>query len=178
MTDSTDKPVTGEHTITFRLYGENGNSFWTEEQDVTLDLSGRFSVTLGSDNDNTLDPVDFTGTTSIGIQVGTESELAPPQQLTSVAYALNAANGTPPGGIIMWSGRLMMCRVAGQFVMARWGLLTCGDDLCLAQVMNMSWATRLEVKRSIRLRWRRCRVIFTKLMPLQREAAIVGLVQI
>ncbi len=104
LQDSNNDPVTGSHTITFRLYGENGASFWTEEQAVSLDLSGRFSVTLGSDNDNTLDPADFTGTTSIGIQVGTEPELAPPQQLTSVAYAVKAGNGNPVGTILEFAG--------------------------------------------------------------------------
>lgn len=104
LTDGTGQPVTGQKSIKFSLYTvlTGGTAFWTETQNVTLDSNGRFSVTLGSST--ALNKDQFTGTTYLGIKVGTDAELAPRQQLTSVAYALQTAAGVPTGGIIMWSG--------------------------------------------------------------------------
>lgn len=105
LSDNAGQPITGPHDITFSLYRDGSTRFWQETQNVTFDGSGRFSVTLGSGSGNPLDPKNFTGTTFIGIQVGTEPELAPRQQLTSVAYAFQSfLGGVPSGVIVMWSG--------------------------------------------------------------------------
>ena len=106
LNDSGGNPVTGQHEMTFRLYNEllGGTAFWSETQTVSLDATGHFSVTLGSTTP--VDKDNFNGQTYIGIQVGTDPELAPRQQLTSVAYALKAADAIPAGGIIMWSGAI------------------------------------------------------------------------
>ncbi|RWX44581.1 hypothetical protein H206_01496 [Candidatus Electrothrix aarhusensis] len=107
LSDNAGQPVTGPHDITFSLYRDGSTRFWQETQNVTFDGSGRFSVTLGSGSGNPLDPKDFTGTTFIGIKVGTEPELAPRQQLTSVAYAFQSfLGGVPSGVIVMWSGSI------------------------------------------------------------------------
>lgn len=106
LTDGSGQPTTGQKSITFKLYTvlSGGTAFWTETQTVPLDTSGRFSVTLGSVT--ALNKDLFSGTTFIGIKVGTDPELAPRQQLTSVAYALKAADTVPAGVITMWSGSL------------------------------------------------------------------------
>ena len=106
LNDSSGNPVTGQHEMTFRLYNDllGGTAFWNETQTVAFDTTGHFSVTLGSINP--IDKNNFTGQTYIGIQVGSDPELAPRQQLTSVAYALKAADAIPAGAIIMWSGAI------------------------------------------------------------------------
>lgn len=104
LTDATGQPVTGQKSMTLNLYNvpTGGTAFWSETMDVTLNENGHFSVTLGQLTP--LDKDEFSGTTFIGITIGTDLELAPRQQLTSVAYALQTAGGIPTGGIIMWSG--------------------------------------------------------------------------
>ena len=103
LTNSTGLPITGAVTIKFSLYDTptGVTALWAEQQSVTLDKDGRFSVVLGSTTP--LTPGLFTGTTYIGVKVGNDSEM-PRQQLTSVAYALNA--NIPKGVIVMWSGAL------------------------------------------------------------------------
>ncbi|RWX44580.1 Phage Tail Collar Domain [Candidatus Electrothrix aarhusensis] len=116
LSSNTGQPLTGTHDITFSLYGDGGTRFWQETKNVTFDGSGRFSVTLGGDSGNPLDPKDFTGTTFIGIQVGSEPELAPRQQLTSVAYAFQSfLGGVPVGTILEYAGStapdgFLLCR--------------------------------------------------------------------
>ncbi len=103
LTNGTGLPITGAVTIKFSLYDTptGVTALWAEQQSVTLDKDGRFSVVLGSTTP--LTPGLFTGTTYIGVKVGNDSEM-PRQQLTSVAYALNA--NIPKGVIVMWSGTL------------------------------------------------------------------------
>lgn len=104
LTDGAGTPITGEKTITLSLYTADtgGTAFWTETQTLTL-VDGRLSVVLGKTTDNLLDPSKFTGETYIGIKVGTDTEM-PRQKFSSVAYAFQAGDGVPKGGIIMWSG--------------------------------------------------------------------------
>ena len=119
LTNSTGQPVTGSVTVTFRLYNAltGGTAIWSEPQSVALANDGRFSVVLGSTTP--LYPGLFTGVTYIGVKVGNDAEM-PRQQLTSVAYALNANTATtaitaqksldtvqiPKGVIVMWNGTL------------------------------------------------------------------------
>ena len=106
LTNNTGEPVTGSKQIVFKLYNvvSGGTMFWTETKTVTV-TNGNFSVVLGSTTPLNADM--FTGDTWLGIKVGTDAEMAPRQKLTSVAYALKAADAigaVPQGGIIMWSG--------------------------------------------------------------------------
>jgi hypothetical protein len=109
LTDNTGQPVTGSHQILFNLYEvpAGGTAFWTETQTVQV-TNGKFSVALGKTT--SLDTTKFTGTTYIGIKVDSGAEMAPRQQLTSVAYALKAGSifnmpdTIPRGVIVMWSG--------------------------------------------------------------------------
>jgi len=99
LTDGAGQPISGERTITFSLYtvATEGTAFWSEPQTLTL-VDGRLSVVLGP-----LDTSQFTGDTYIGIKVGADTEM-PRQKFSSVAYAFQAGDGVPRGGIIMWSG--------------------------------------------------------------------------
>jgi len=106
LTDSTGKPVTAPaKPVTFKLYTSalGGSAFWTESQTVPV-TNGQFSVVLGSNSSNTLPTVKFTGNTYVGVTVDSGSEMLPRQKLTSVAYALKAADAIPKGVIVMWSG--------------------------------------------------------------------------
>lgn len=112
LTDNTGQPLSGTRQMTFALYdiASGGTALWTEIQAVTL-KDGRFSVVLGSSSPLSADI--FTGETFLGIQVESNAEMVPRQQLTSVAYAVKALevvnppdipDSMPSGIIVMWSG--------------------------------------------------------------------------
>lgn len=103
ITDSTGKPVTATaKPVTFKLYTTalGGTAFWTEPQTVQI-ANGQFSVVLGSTV--ALPTAKFTGDTYVGVTVDGSTEMLPRQKLTSVAYALKAADAIPKGVIVMWS---------------------------------------------------------------------------
>ena len=104
LTDGAGKPVTATaKPVIFKLYTSalGGTAFWAEPQTVQV-TNGQFSAVLGS---NLSLPTDkFTGTTYIGVTVDNGQEMLPRQKMTSVAYALKAADAIPKGVIVMWSG--------------------------------------------------------------------------
>ena len=104
--DSNGQPVTASKEIRVSLYdvAAGGTAFWTETQAGIIVKSGNFSLVLGKDSSNPIDQAKLSGTTYIGIKVGTDAEMLPRQQFTSVAYALKSGDGVPIGAIIMWSG--------------------------------------------------------------------------
>lgn len=111
LTDSTGKPVTATaKPVTFKLYTSalGGTAFWTESQSVPV-TNGQFSAVLGSNI--SLPTENFTGNTYIGITVDAGPEMLPRQKMTSVAYALKAADGIPKGVIVMWSGAVVQIPV-------------------------------------------------------------------
>jgi len=95
LTDpATGEPVPdGDYEIRFALYDtESGwGSLWTELQTVTV-TDGLFSILLGSDKPLSADH--FTGTTYLGVKVGTEAWLTPRQRIVSVPYAIHALEAT------------------------------------------------------------------------------------
>jgi hypothetical protein len=102
-TDGT--PFSGVKNMIFSLYSvaTGGLSFWSETQTAVNIANGRFATVLGVTT--ALVPANFTADVWLGVQVvGDPSEMTPRQKLTSSAYAFNAGNGVPVGGIIMWSG--------------------------------------------------------------------------
>lgn len=104
LTDSTGKPVTAAaKPVTFKLYttAMGGTPFWTESQSVPVN-NGQFSAVLG--NTVSLPTDKFTGITYIGVAIDSGPEMLPRQKMTSVAYALKAADAIPKGVIVMWSG--------------------------------------------------------------------------
>ncbi|MCJ7578351.1 MAG: hypothetical protein MUO91_07855 [candidate division Zixibacteria bacterium] len=84
-------PVTnGNYSLTFKIYGsESGtDSLWREYHSTVLLTNGLFSVILGG---LTTLNLPFDTTYWLGIKVGTDPELSPRAQLTSVGYAYRAA---------------------------------------------------------------------------------------
>lgn len=106
--DNTGQAVNGPKDITVSLYdvSSGGTAFWTELQTGVIVKDGIFSLVLGKDSNNSIDPIKLSGTTFIGIKVGSDAEMAPRQQFTSVAYAMKSGDGVPIGAIIMWSGAI------------------------------------------------------------------------
>jgi len=113
LTDKNGTPVAnGNYTMEFKIYdvASGGAALWSEKWDPTTSqiavVGGTFNAMLGfltpipaaffADH-----PVAF-----LGIKVGTDTEMLPRQQITSVGYAFTAGNGIPKGGIIMWSGEI------------------------------------------------------------------------
>lgn len=107
LTDINGNLIDGNRDITVKLYTVNsgGTPFWSKTQNGISVIKGNFSFVIGDDL-NPLDPTLFTDEMYIGITVGTDPEMDPRQQLTSVAYALKSGDSVPAGGIIMWSGAI------------------------------------------------------------------------
>jgi hypothetical protein len=98
--DEAGDPISGDLVIEFNLYAESedGTALWTESHNVTIE-DGYFSVQLGSD---TAFPAGaFDGTTRfLGITVGTDTEMSPRQEVSSVPYALHAGSADT----VAWGG--------------------------------------------------------------------------
>ncbi len=88
--DSQGVPLEGPYTLTFRLYDAAtvGTKVWEEIQPNVPLQGGHFSVLLGQIT--SLTTMDWSQPRWLSIQVGTESELAPRQQITSVPMAIRA----------------------------------------------------------------------------------------
>lgn len=121
LTDNSGNPLTGNQTVTFRLYtaSTGGSAIWTESQTVALS-TGLFNVSLGSVT--ALDSLAFTQLYYLGIQVaGDADELSPRQPLGASAYAqgslgdFNAGNNFVAGGSVTANGSAW---VGGQAVIA------------------------------------------------------------
>lgn len=100
----------GNYDIEFRMYdvASGGASLWVEKWNTTTSqipvVGGIFNAMLGFQSPI---PAGFFAdhpVTYLGIKVGTDTEMLPRQQITSVGYAFTAGNGVPKGGVIMWSG--------------------------------------------------------------------------
>lgn len=117
--DHNGVPLEGPYTLTFRLYdaATGGAELWEEPQSNVALSNGYFSVLLGQVT--SLDAMDWSQPRWLSIQVNTDPELAPRQQITSVPLAVRAeiaetaktsgltddANRlVPSGGIILWDG--------------------------------------------------------------------------
>ncbi|MFA5389192.1 MAG: DUF2793 domain-containing protein [Candidatus Omnitrophota bacterium] len=89
LTDANDDPVTGDVSITVRIYDveTGGTALWTETH-VTTVTKGVFSILLG--NTEVLDNLDFNVPYWYSVEVESDGEMTPRQRLTSVAYAINA----------------------------------------------------------------------------------------
>lgn len=95
LLDSDGAPVDGvQLTFTFSLYttAAAGSAVWTETQSITPD-KGYFSAKLGEGTAFTADIFDGSqGALFLGIKIGTDAEMAPRQELTSVPFAMLALN--------------------------------------------------------------------------------------
>ena len=95
MLDQTGAPIDGGALVfSFALYtsATGGTALWTEEQSITPD-QGYFSARLGETAPFPTTLFDGSqGTLFLGITVGSDSEMAPRQQLTSTPFAMLALN--------------------------------------------------------------------------------------
>lgn len=116
--DTNSVPLEGPYTLKFRLYGAatGGTVVWEETQLNVPLAKGNFSVLLGSVTP--LNGMDWAQPCWLSVQVNSEPELAPRQQITSVPLALRAKTAevvktsgitddsnrlVPSGAIILWN---------------------------------------------------------------------------
>lgn len=106
-------PATGDpkpdasYSATFRLYSveTGGAALWTETQSIVTS-KGLFSVTLGKQSGNSIDPALFDGSARwLGISISPDSELAPRIHLASVPYAIWANTALNAGNADTLDGR-------------------------------------------------------------------------
>jgi len=95
-------PKTGSGPVTFLVYKEEqgGDPLWTETQSVVFDQSGKYEVYLGSTSSSGL-PADLFGSGEarwLEVQIAGEP-VQPRTLLTSVPYALHAADAATLGGL-------------------------------------------------------------------------------
>ena len=92
VTDNTGAPVNGEQLVTFRLYTTetSASMIWQEVQRLTVQ-QGLLNAQLGAVTPLHL-PDDFDTPLFLGIEMGTDGEMAPRQPLTLSGYAVQAAN--------------------------------------------------------------------------------------
>ena len=100
-TDALAQPRSGVVGVLFAIYEEpaGGVPLWVELQAVTSDAQGRYAALLGSTTDGL--PLDLFATGSarwLGVQLDGQNE-QPRIMLTSVPYALKAADADTVGGL-------------------------------------------------------------------------------
>jgi hypothetical protein len=99
--DATGKPISGTLGMTFTLYAsqEGGVPIWTENQNVEADTNGRYTVLLGSTQNEGIPAEVFAGSQRwLGVQVQGEAE-GPRVLMTSVPYSLKSADAETLGGL-------------------------------------------------------------------------------
>ena len=107
LTDAQGSPKEGSHQITFRIYDAEaaGNLLWQETHPNVTVTNGIFDVLLGG-----VTPLDlpFDKQYYLAIQVGSDPEMTPRQQIASVGYSFRAkdVDSLPVGSIIMWHGSI------------------------------------------------------------------------
>jgi hypothetical protein len=101
--DEEGEPISGDLVIEFNLYAEatDGTALWTESHNVTIE-DGYFSVQLGSEEPFAADTFDGTPR-FLGITVGTDTEMSPRQEVSSVPYALHAGSADTASSVA-WDG--------------------------------------------------------------------------
>ncbi|MDI6794081.1 MAG: hypothetical protein QME81_14670 [bacterium] len=86
LTDSSGKAISGEKSITFRIYDQATaeKSLWEESHQVNLSDNGVYSVILGETKSISLP---FDKGYWLGIEVSGDEEMTPRRRLTSAGYA-------------------------------------------------------------------------------------------
>jgi microcystin-dependent protein len=114
LTDTSGNPVAdGQYGVVFNIYDvpTGGTSLWAEIWNNTTvpvtAIKGNFNAMLGTHTPIPLSFFNDHPVTYLGIKVGNDSEMAPRQRISSVAYAFTAGSGgIPQGAIVMWSGAI------------------------------------------------------------------------
>jgi len=117
LTDNTGTPINEPRDLTFTIYDAltNGTALWTETHTAVPIEGGLFNVILGGATTPIPDFVFDSVERFLGIKVGTDPELAPRIQLTSVGYAYRAkvATTSETDGDWVISGDDMYSAVSG-----------------------------------------------------------------
>lgn len=92
LLDAVGAPIAGSRSMTFTLYDAGGAAVWTDTLTVSLQ-DGYYAVVL----DDALSAADLAAAAELGVQVGTEPELAPRQPLTATPLAAATAVPAQPG---------------------------------------------------------------------------------
>lgn len=101
LSDDSGNPVNATVTIIFSLYDVSagpGAPLWRETQQVVV-TNGLFSVQLGTDSGNQLNSSIFDGSLFLGVQVGTDKEMTPRQQITSAGFSIRSAEADRLNGL-------------------------------------------------------------------------------
>ena len=154
LTDNAGNPLSGPRDLTFTIYNApaSGTAFWTEAHTAVPIDNGLFNVVLGKTNP-VPDSVFNAPERFLGIKVGTDPELAPRIELTSVGYAYRALAADSHGG---WVDDGAVVRLQTLTDKVGIGTSTPGAqlevyspdevDLCLNRG-GKSWAAVLDFKR-------------------------------
>lgn len=107
LNDKDGHPISSTVSMTFKIYdvATGGTALWSETQSVQVS-NGLFNVKLGAVS--SLPPTIFTiDSLYLGIQVASDPEMTPRQQVTSGAYAQKADfvghGAIPIGTILAWA---------------------------------------------------------------------------
>ena len=101
---TTGTPLSGTHTITFRIYDSAAGSilYWQEEKTVNV-TGGLANVLLG--DVNPLPKEIFKNHNLwLGVTIGSDAEAVPRQCITSAAYAIHADSATNVIGVVPETG--------------------------------------------------------------------------
>lgn len=102
LTDASGNPVSnGNYQMTFRLYNSEdddvGDALWSETQTVPVN-SGLFNITLGANS--TIPTEIFAQKLWLGVEVESDGEMTPRQQLTGAPYAMSLVAGAGIQGTV------------------------------------------------------------------------------
>ena len=94
LTNASASPIVGVHTVTFSAYDSpaGGTLLWSENQSVTTDAQGLFSVSLGA-----VSPIKWwyfnnVSAAYLGMKVEADPEMSPRLALTPSLYALRTGS--------------------------------------------------------------------------------------
>ena len=103
LADANGDPIDGNVEMTFRVYTTTlgGTPLYTETHPAVVVRDGDFAVLLGQTTPFP-DGLFAEPNRYLGLQVGAQAEMAPRQRFASVAFAMEAYNGVPPGTVIQY----------------------------------------------------------------------------
>ncbi len=116
VTDKAGAPLNGSYNITFRVYDAvtGGTLKWSETQSAIPVNNGIFTALLGNATQPNGMDLPFSAPYWLSMEVNSDGEMAPRQQLSSVGYAIHAetaetflggsAGIDPAGAILLWTG--------------------------------------------------------------------------
>ncbi|MCU0722751.1 MAG: hypothetical protein MUC63_03915, partial [Planctomycetes bacterium] len=107
LTDTSGNPVTTSVQVTFNIYNtvSGGTPLFNESQTVTPNARGIYSVRIGSQTSGGI-PLDFNAPYYLGVQVGSDPEMAPRYAMAAAPYAMRAAVASTVDGLAVTAAEL------------------------------------------------------------------------